>query len=328
MAVRPQTTISEAHLRELIQEAIRKAYEILGVSPDASQDQIKKAYITKIRDLHPDKNPGKDTTPETVKLNVAFGLLSDPEKRRKYDVVGDKTLGDFGNGFGVPSSSPGGSRYPNADDFRKAWSNATSGNTRREPPPPPAPKPGQWNDPPPGTWRPTGSPKPAPTPKAAPGSWNSPSGFVSFNKQYFEYVEGTSKKFWWAQKLRDQKTIRVGWGRIGTSGQVHEYPHRGEHEADAFMRAKMREKLDKGYIRTEEPVSKRPEQAPPPRTTPNTPPAASPGAPAPKASGGTVAAEWRASTLVTRVRSIAQLTTHPIFSMGPRRQFTQILTAP
>lgn len=90
-------------LRSLISEAVRKAYEILGVSQAATPEEIKLAYRKKAIALHPDRNPGKDTGPEMVKLNVAYGLLSDPEKRRRYDMLGDKTLGDAG-GFGYSTS--------------------------------------------------------------------------------------------------------------------------------------------------------------------------------------------------------------------------------
>lgn len=93
-------------LRLLISEAIRKAYEILGVPSSASPDEIKQAYRRKAIELHPDRNPEKDTGPEMIKLNVAYGLLSDPEKRKRYDLMGDKTLGDAA-GFGrAPSASP------------------------------------------------------------------------------------------------------------------------------------------------------------------------------------------------------------------------------
>lgn len=94
---------SIGELRGLINEAIRKAYDILGVSSSASQGEIKKAYRQKALELHPDRNPGKDTTADAVKVNVAYGLLSDPGKRLNYDMMGDKTLGDAGgSGYSPP----------------------------------------------------------------------------------------------------------------------------------------------------------------------------------------------------------------------------------
>lgn len=90
-------------VRELIAEALRKAYDILGVPPNATQDQIKKAYRVKAAALHPDRNPGVDTEKEMMQLNVAFNLLADPDKRAQYDTKGDRTLGDAG----APAAAPG-----------------------------------------------------------------------------------------------------------------------------------------------------------------------------------------------------------------------------
>lgn len=61
-------------------------YKDLGVSPDASQDDIKKAYRKLARDLHPDANPGDSTTEERFKaVSEANAVLSDPAKRKEYD---------------------------------------------------------------------------------------------------------------------------------------------------------------------------------------------------------------------------------------------------
>ena len=109
-------------LRELIREALRKAYEILGVSPSASQEEIKKAYRAKALELHPDRNPGKDTSDDAKKVNIAFGLLSDPDKRATYDMRGDTTLGDRGSSFGPTSSTRSPPPQGNVqDDWWKRW---------------------------------------------------------------------------------------------------------------------------------------------------------------------------------------------------------------
>ncbi len=65
-------------------------YKILGIDKKATQDEIKKAYRTLAVKLHPDKNPDNKEAEEKFKLvNEANGVLSNPEKRKQYDELGE-----------------------------------------------------------------------------------------------------------------------------------------------------------------------------------------------------------------------------------------------
>ncbi|HEY62919.1 MAG TPA: DnaJ domain-containing protein [Anaerolineae bacterium] len=64
-------------------------YKILGVSRDADEKEIKKAFRKLARKYHPDMNPGDDSAEEKFKeINEAYEVLSDPEKRQKYNQFG------------------------------------------------------------------------------------------------------------------------------------------------------------------------------------------------------------------------------------------------
>ena len=83
----------------------RDFYEILGVSKTASAEEIKKAYRKKAIEFHPDKNPGDKVSEEKFKEAAeAYEVLSDDQKRQRYDQYGHAGVGGAaGGGFGCGS---------------------------------------------------------------------------------------------------------------------------------------------------------------------------------------------------------------------------------
>src|SRR5881394_3488815 len=75
----------------------RDYYEVLGLSRTASIDEIKKSYRRLAVQYHPDKNPGDTTAEEKFKEAAeAYGVLSDEEKRARYDRYGHQGMSGMG----------------------------------------------------------------------------------------------------------------------------------------------------------------------------------------------------------------------------------------
>ena len=77
----------------------RDYYEILGLGRNASNDEIKAAFRKLARQYHPDVNKEDGAEEKFKEINEAYGVLSDPEKRTRYDRFGKEGLGNMGGGF-------------------------------------------------------------------------------------------------------------------------------------------------------------------------------------------------------------------------------------
>ncbi len=94
--------------------ATKDYYQVLGVSKDASVDQVKKAYRKLARDNHPDSKPGDSTAEERFKsISEAYSVLSNAAKRKEYDE--QRAL--FGDGGFRPRGSTRGGGYDFSDLF-------------------------------------------------------------------------------------------------------------------------------------------------------------------------------------------------------------------
>ena len=105
--------------------AERDFYDVLGVARTATADEIKKAYRKKALQFHPDRNPGDAEAESQFKEAAeAYEVLSDPDKRARYDRFGRQGLGGAG--------MPGGAGFTDISDIFSAFSDIFSGDGRFE----------------------------------------------------------------------------------------------------------------------------------------------------------------------------------------------------
>ncbi len=126
--------------------ADRDFYKILGVSRDTSPEELKKAYRRLAKEFHPDRNPDDATAEDRFKdISAAYGVVSDPEKRKLYDEFGEmglregfdaeayqsRTQGaggfDFGDIFGGGGVGGGGRGRPVEFDLEDLFGGRRSG---------------------------------------------------------------------------------------------------------------------------------------------------------------------------------------------------------
>ncbi|MCR5617503.1 MAG: molecular chaperone DnaJ [Clostridiales bacterium] len=111
-------------------EQKRDYYEVLGVNKNASDDELKKAYRQVAKKYHPDLNPGdKEAEAKFKEANEAYAVLSDADKRRKYDQFGH--AGVDGNGFGGGAGGFYGADMDFSDIFSSIFGGGFGGSSRR-----------------------------------------------------------------------------------------------------------------------------------------------------------------------------------------------------
>ena len=101
-------------------------YKVLGVSKDADEATIKKAYRKLARTWHPDQNKGNPEAEERFKeIGEAYTVLSNPEQRQQYDAIRAMGAGGFRGGAGG-----GGASGVNFEDIFGAFGGGNGGNVR------------------------------------------------------------------------------------------------------------------------------------------------------------------------------------------------------
>ena len=112
-------------------------YEILGISKNATQQEIKRAFRKLAMKYHPDKNKTSEAESKFKEINEAHEVLSDPDKKAHYDRFGHSSFnnsGQGGAGFGGFSGFQGFNGFGDFGDINDIFSSFFGGRSRRNQP--------------------------------------------------------------------------------------------------------------------------------------------------------------------------------------------------
>lgn len=318
------------HLQALIIEAFKNAYQVLGVQPGASDEDIKKAWKAMAIKHHPDKGGAQG---EMVDINNAkvrlldktalfrFGAniqgYEDPNAPKPVSAqspppaASGSTQGrsvmikckwcqrevkavmkDMSGSFvRVNHYTRQGGSEQCPGSSKASWNGPPTGWRAHDPQAAVPPQP-----PPPPREAPPPPPGPRPPPNAGPERW------------YYTYMHDGSSKFWEAEVV--DNVVHVRWGRIGSEGQTQTKTFPSRWRAMEVAHRMRQNKQRKGYARqtTVPPGVPRPSQAPAPGTPPGAAPGPRPHQPRPEPTGRPRTSQdtykvypWRQSRRVVRV---------------------------
>lgn len=243
------------YLRKLISEALINAYKILGVSQNATPEEIKLAFRKKAMETHPDKHPGDPSALEnSQQVSLAYGLLSNPVKRSKLD----NELRYYA-GQTTPGASSAGSRrgpeqeyydWSTADRARQAQvkKEREERNTARA----------GWKE----RARRAAAERQARAQQAAQAEHQArkereaqsyarqPKNAQNSPWRYYINTTNGSRKFWgWSvQEISDSKVlILIKYGRIGATGTTKTHTFFSIQKANSFISKLAYKKRIKGY---------------------------------------------------------------------------------
>lgn len=111
----------------------RDYYEVLGVSKNSSQDEIKKSYRKLVMQFHPDRNKDADAPEKFKEVQEAYDVLSDQQKRAQYDQFGHVDPRQGAGGFGGGGAGGFGGGFEDLGDLFSTIFNGFGGGTRRDP---------------------------------------------------------------------------------------------------------------------------------------------------------------------------------------------------
>jgi len=234
-------------LRSIILEAMLNAYEVLGVSPNATDDEIKKAYRNLAIKYHPDRNQGDPTAHgKMVDVNKAKDRLLNTTEKFRYGPTFQGYIEPGSKAASEPSK-----QAPPPTGGRSAW--GQEGDNF-------------WDN----FWKAAGqgAPPPREEPRRDPGAWardwppqrEAPKASTAQTRKFRNTTPG-HYKFW--EITIEGSIVKTHYGRIGKEGFDWSKRFPSAYDASRYVRNLIQKKMEEGYV--EVTGSKEAPPPPPPR---------------------------------------------------------------